>query len=95
MSDLKTAARRLERALKIANKAIEKYAAAALAVGREAGNPTARGFDAKQVRQRLKAHVIAALSPKPVHGLPEPILQFDGAPEARRFAATRPLPGLS
>jgi hypothetical protein len=94
MSDLKTAAKELVKALDATDKALRKYADAALAIGRESGDPTARGMDAKQVRRRLNAEVVARLSPKPAFGLPAPILQLDGAPEARRYCAAHPLPGL-
>ena len=95
MADLKTLARDLVRALDATNKALEKYFNAALAEGRAAPDgPTARGLDPKQLRRRLQAEVVARLSPKPVFGLPDPVLQFEGSPEARRFAAARPLLGL-
>lgn len=95
MVDLKTAALAFSKALDALCRATDQYGYALLAVGREAGNPTERGLNAKQVRQRVQAEIVARLSPRPVPGLPEPILQLDGAPEARRFVAARPLPGLS
>ena len=94
MSDLKTTAQAFSTALNQLVSATDAYGAALLAVGREAGNPTARGLNAKQVRQRIQAEIIARLSPRPVQGKPEPILQLDGAPEARRFVTAKPLPGL-
>lgn len=88
MADLNTAAKELVKALDAVHKALEKYASVALAIGREAGNPTERGLDARQLRQRLKAEVVARLSPKR-----DSLLQLEGAPEARRFVAARPLLG--
>jgi hypothetical protein len=95
MAGLETAARKLIRSLDVANRRLLKYYDLALAVGRASPDPTERGFDAKQIRHRLQAEVIARLSPKPRHGETRPILQLNGAPEARRFVAARPLPGLA
>lgn len=95
MADLKTAAKDLVRALSITGKAIDVYFATALAVGRESKDPTERGFDARQLRRRIHAEVVARLSPKPIFGMPAPVLELDGAPQARRFITTNPLPGLT
>lgn len=95
MVELKAAATQFDRTLAAFTKALETYAHALVAAGVAAGDATARGLDGRQVRRRLKEHVIARLSPKPVLGMPDPILQLEGAPEARRFSAANPLPGLS
>jgi len=87
--DLKTAAKELVKALDATEKALRKYADAALAVGRAAGDPTERGYDKRQIRQRLQAEVIARLSPTR-----DSLLQLAGAPDARRFVAARPLLGF-
>jgi hypothetical protein len=94
--DLGIAARAVVDALEKLNKALANYTSAAVAVGAEAPDgATARGLDYKQVRRRLEAEVIGRLCPKPRVGEPRPILELDGAPEARRFIAANPLPGLS
>lgn len=74
----------------------EKYVNDALAEARETGRDnTDGGMSARQLKSRVQAEVIARLCPKPVFGLPDPVLQFNGAPEARKFVAVRgPLPGL-
>ena len=72
-----------------------KYLADATAEAAQSGRgDTAGGMSGKQLRTHLSAFVIAKLSPRPVFGLPDPPLQLAGAPEARRFVATRTLPGL-
>lgn len=88
MTDLKTAAAALSKAANAFDLALKNYYDAVIAVGRESANPTERGFDARQVRRKLQAFVVAKLSPR------DGILQFDGAPEARRYVAANPLPGL-
>jgi hypothetical protein len=91
MSDLKTAAKELVKALEAVNKALEKYASIAQAVGDAAPDgATYRGLNQRQLRQRLKAEVVARLSPKR-----DSLLQLEGAPEARRFIAARPLLGFA
>ena len=91
---LKTAGRELTRALEQVNKAVASYYAVALAAGREAPEgPTACGLDPRQLRQKLTGYVVARLSPKT--GLEKPLLEFANAPEARKVAIARPLPGLS
>lgn len=96
MVDLKTAARDLDKALTAVDKALSTYFDALIALGRECPDPVERGLSAKQVKTRLQTYVISRLCPKPVFGQPSPILQFDGAPEARRFVEARgALPGLS
>ena len=71
----------------------EKYMLDAVAEARASGrNDTAGGMSAKQLHRLLQAHVVARLSPRV--GLGHPPLVLDGAPEARRFAAAHPLPGL-
>lgn len=93
--ELKTAAAGLVKALTATSKALETYLAVATKVGSEAADGASyRGLDGRQVRRRLKAEVIARLSPKPVHGMPDPPLQLEGAPEARRYVTAHPLPGL-
>ena len=95
--DLTSAARRLIKTLDVLAKRIDEYGAAALALGRDKevspDGATARGFDARQVRWRIKAEVTARLSPKHVFGQPAPWLVLDGAPEARRYIVANPLPG--
>jgi hypothetical protein len=94
MSELRTAARDLVKALDATAKAAEKYLAAATAAGRESEDPTARGLDGRQVRRRIQEQVIAQLSPRPIHGMPDPPIQLHGAPGARKFVQLNPLPGL-
>ena len=89
MSNLNTAAKELIEVLDAAERALQNYFDAAVAVGRESGNPTERGLDSRQVRRRVQAEVIARLSRR------SSPLQFDGAPEARRYVAANPLPGLT
>jgi hypothetical protein len=92
MSELETAAQEFTSAVDAVLKAAEKYYAAARAVGEAAPDgATYRGFDGNQVRTRLQSELIARLSPRRAHGGPKPLFQFDGAPEARRFAKTHPL----
>jgi len=55
---------------------------------------TGGGMSQRQLRQRLQAEIISRLCPKKQFGMPDPPLQFDGAPDARRFVQGRPLPGL-
>lgn len=93
MAELDKAGRELSRALEQVNKCVSAYFDAALTVGRESGDPTARGLDARQLRQKLQSYIIAKLSPRV--GLEKPLLQFHGAPEARRYVAAHPLPGVS
>lgn len=93
MAELKTLGRELSRALDQVNRSIASYYDAALAEGRAAGDPTARGLDGKQLRRKLQCYVVARLSPKT--GLSKPLLTFDGAPEARRYCQAHPLPGVS
>ena len=84
----------LNKALAALNVAVEKYARAAVAAGREAPDgPTCRGFDSNQLQKKLTSHIVAALSPRPSHGV-RPFLRFDGAPECRKYAAAHPLPEL-
>lgn len=101
MSDLKTAATQLVKALDTAAKAVEKYISTAKVIGLESGDATARGMDIKQLRRRVQAEVIARLSPAghwvERGGVPTRVdapLQINGAPEARRYCAAHPLPGL-
>jgi hypothetical protein len=89
MADLNTAALELTKALDATAAALKKYFDAAVAVGRESDSPTERGLDSKQVRRRLQAEVVARLSPR------DGVLSLEGAPEARRYAAARPLLGLT
>jgi hypothetical protein len=89
MVDLATPAKEFIEALAALNRTIEAYYEAAVAIGRESGNPTERGLDARQVRRRIQEQVVAALSTR------TSVLQFDGAPGARRFVAANPLPGLA
>lgn len=93
MVDLKGSYKEFDKTLTAFNKALEKYAAVLAAAGDESGDATARGLNGRQIRRRLKCEVIARMSPKPVHGMPDPILLLEGAPEARRYAAANPLPG--
>lgn len=73
----------------------EKYMAEAQIEARESGRAdTAGGMNGRQLRRVLQAHVVARISPKPVFGMPDPPILIEGAPEARKFAATHPLPGL-
>jgi len=96
MVELKTAAHEFVRSLDAVAKAAEQYLAAASAAGDAAPDgATARGLDGRQIRKRLKCELVARLSPRPVHGLPDPVFELEGAPQARRFAAANPLPGLS
>jgi hypothetical protein len=90
---LESAARELVKALAVTNKALDKYYETARAVGYESGDPIARGMSPRQLRQTIQNFVIARLSPKPTPVL-EPVLQFPGAPEARRHCQNHPLPGL-
>lgn len=95
MSDLRTTARAYIRALDEVKRTAEAYYAAAVAVGNEAPDgATYRGLDGRQVRRALKLELVARLSPKPVIGMPAPVFELEGAPEARRFAAAHKLPGL-
>lgn len=94
MSDLKQVARDLVKALDATSKALDKYFHTAVAEGRKSDDPTARGLDGRQLRRRLQTEVVARLSPKPLHGLPDPVLQLAGAPQARRYVELNPLPGL-
>jgi hypothetical protein len=73
-----------------------KYLADAAASAAQSGRDnTGGGMSQRQLRQRLQNEIISRLCPKPIFGQPDPPLQFDGAPEARRFIAARgPLPGL-
>lgn len=94
MSNLTDAGRDLSKALTAVSKALELYYEMALAEGRSAPEgPTARGLSASQLRSKLQAYVIARLSPKP-HPLHKSVLQFEGAPQARRHVANHSLPGL-
>lgn len=91
MSDLSTRARELDKTLAAASVAIDKYFETALAAGFATGDPTGRGLDGRQLRQKLQNHVVAFLSPKPRPGT-KSILQFTGAPEARRYTAVHGIP---
>lgn len=90
---LEIAAKELVKALEATNKALVKYYETARAVGCESDDPIARGMSPRQLRQTIQQFVISRLSPKPTP-LIEPVLQFPGAPEARRHCANHPLPGL-
>jgi hypothetical protein len=95
MSNLQTTARDLMRTADKLAALCQEYINNAMAEARESGRcDTAGGMSGQQLRKKLQAHVTARLCPKPVFGKPEPPLQFAGAPEARRYAAVTPLPGL-
>jgi len=91
---LQSAAKELSKAIDALNKAVEKYYFAARAVGDAAPDgPTARGLDARQLRNAIQNFIVARLSPKPTP-VCNPVLQFDGAPEARKYFLHHKLPGL-
>lgn len=94
MANLNAAARRLTRSLDITAKRIDAYFAAATQFAREHGrHDVAGGMDSRQLRACLQAAVVSRLSPRKPGG-EKPLLEFHGAPEARRFAEAHPLPGL-
>lgn len=95
MANLNAAARRLVRSLDVTAKRIDRYFAEAKEFAAKHGrSDVSGGMDSRQLRQRLKAEVIARLSPRMPAGQ-RPLIELEGAPEARRFAQAHPLPGLS
>jgi hypothetical protein len=95
MNTLQESAQELDRALTKAASAIQDYFYTAQATARDSGrDSTEGGMSARQLKIAIQNYVIAKLSPRPVHGQPDPVLTLPGAPEARRHAV-RGLPGLT
>jgi hypothetical protein len=92
---LRDTARELVRTVDRLAALCASYILTASAEAREAGRDNiAGGMSAMQLRRLLQAHVVARLSPRPAFGQPDPPLQINAAPEARKFAAAHPLLGL-